>query len=135
MRSRATVSGASSTPRRRDSKVRRKGSKVSCADRRGRSLLSDDQWHSLAHSLRLSGREFQIVQCLFDDEKELAIAKQLGISAHTVHTYLERLYRKVGVASRSELIVRVFAEHLSVSVDSAGGHGGSAIPRASQDHR
>jgi DNA-binding NarL/FixJ family response regulator len=79
--------------------------------RRGRQVFSQDQWWALANGLKLSTREFQIVQHLFDDETEAAIAKQLEISSHTVHTYFERLYRKLGVCSRGELMVRVFSEH------------------------
>jgi DNA-binding CsgD family transcriptional regulator len=41
------------------------------------------------------------------------IADHLGISPHTVHTHIERLYRKVGVASRVSLVRRVFVEYLS----------------------
>ena len=41
---------------------------------------------------------------------ELAIASDLGISQHTVHTYLERVYRKLAVGSRVALVVRVMAE-------------------------
>ena len=79
---------------------------------RGRALFSDEQWDSIAGSLKLSAREFQIVQAIFDNEIEAAIGAQLGISSHTVHTYLERLYRKLGVGSRCGLLVRVFAEYL-----------------------
>lgn len=78
----------------------------------GQAVLSEEHWRAVAASLRLSPREVQIVQAVFDDLKESAIAGRLGISAHTVHTHLERLYRKVGVNSRATMIVRVFAEHL-----------------------
>ena len=78
----------------------------------GRDVLSRAQWQSLARSLRFSPREFQIVQRIFDSETEAYIAAGLGISVHTVHTYLERLYRKLSVNGRCELIVRVFAEHV-----------------------
>ena len=84
--------------------------------RRGRQLFNQDQWYSLANSLKLSTREFQIVQFLFDDQTEAAIAEQLEISSHTVHTYFERLYRKLSVCSRGELMVRVFSEHLTLGV-------------------
>ena len=41
------------------------------------------------------------------------------MSPHTVHTHLERLYKKLGVANRSRLIVRVSAEyvHLEAAAD------------------
>lgn len=77
----------------------------------GRRLFSDTAWTQLAHSLRLSAREFQIVQGVFDDKKEVSIARDLGISPHTVHTHLERLYDKLEVASRVALVLRVVAEH------------------------
>jgi len=59
--------------------------------------------------LRLSRRECEITQAVFDDAKEETIAAGLGISAHTVHTHLERLYRKLGVGSRASLVVLVLA--------------------------
>jgi len=46
------------------------------------------------------------------------VGRHLGMSPHTVHTHLERLYKKLGVASRSHLIVRVFAEY--VRLEAAG---------------
>ena len=39
-----------------------------------------------------------------------AIALELGISQHTVHTYLSRLYRKLGVTSRVQLVLSVLDE-------------------------
>jgi DNA-binding NarL/FixJ family response regulator len=78
--------------------------------RQGRFLLSEPEWQAIAGRLNLSPRELQIVRCVFDDRKEKAIAAELAISSHTVHTHLVRLYRKLRVASRIELIVRVMAE-------------------------
>ncbi|MCG8405712.1 MAG: helix-turn-helix transcriptional regulator [Phycisphaerales bacterium] len=80
---------------------------------RGRLLLTDTQWRSIGTLLGLSTREFQIVQCIFDDMKEAAIAHELSISAHTVHTHIERLYRKTGVSNRCSLLIRIFAEFIS----------------------
>ena len=76
----------------------------------GRRIFSENEWSHIAHSLRLSPREFQIVQQVFDGDKELTIAQNLKISSHTVHTYFGRLYRKLDVSNRCELIVRVFAD-------------------------
>jgi len=82
------------------------------------SLLSDEQWRSITRSLKLSGREFEIVRSILSDPTEASIALQLGMSEHTVHTHLERLYRKLGVSSRCQLIVRIFAEYLSLESSS-----------------
>lgn len=81
-------------------------------EREGRRILDDADWAMLADRLRLAPRELQVLKGVFDDHKELAIAYDLGISPHTVHTYLERIYRKLSVASRVSLVVRVMAEHL-----------------------
>jgi DNA-binding CsgD family transcriptional regulator len=81
------------------------------------TLLRDDAWAAIGSSLRLSGRELQIVTCLIEARLDTddAIGRVLGMSPHTVHTHLERLYKKIGVASRSHLILRVFAEYVRFS--------------------
>jgi LuxR family maltose regulon positive regulatory protein len=63
--------------------------------------------------LALSTRESEILQAVFEDQKEYCIAENLGISTHTIHTHLERIYRKLHVSSRVELVVHVFAAYLS----------------------
>src|SRR5580765_3280665 len=78
--------------------------KLKSAIRPGRSILTYDGWRKIAQSLRISNRELQIIQGVFDDQKEFAIAGELMISVHTVHTHLERLYRKLGVSSRVALV-------------------------------
>ena len=84
------------------------------AARHGHSdLFSESQWRTVASRLVLSDRERNIIRAVFDDQKESAIAAQLGTSPHTVHTHLVRLYRKLGLSSRVELVVRIVAEHLS----------------------
>jgi len=80
---------------------------------RGRSVLPYDGWRMIANSLRISDRELQIIQGIFDDRKEFAIADDLTISVHTVHTHLERLYRKLDVSSRVGLVLSILSEYLS----------------------
>jgi DNA-binding NarL/FixJ family response regulator len=82
---------------------------------RDRSILPDDAWKVIANSLCISDRELQIIQGIFDDRKEFAIADELKISIHTVHTHLERLYRKLGVSSRVTLVLYILSEYLSSS--------------------
>jgi DNA-binding NarL/FixJ family response regulator len=81
----------------------------------GLSLFPSDTWPLLGSALRLSAREVQIVQGVFEDRKEVSIAYELGISRHTVNTYFQRLYSKLRVSSRPQLIVRVMAEYLTMS--------------------
>ena len=87
--------------------------------RTGRWIFSTRQWLALSRSLQLSGRELEIVQCIFDDHTGAAMARKLSISVHTIHTHLERLYRKLGVQTRTAAVVRVFAEHLNQSLTKA----------------
>ena len=76
----------------------------------GQGLFAPVVWLGLASSLRLSRRELEIVQLVFDDQKEASIATRLGISRHTVNTYMQRLYQKLKISSRSQLILRVVAQ-------------------------
>lgn len=71
---------------------------------------SETRWQGLAARLGLTRRELQIVRGILDDRKESSIATRLGISAHTVHTYVVRLYLKLAVSSRMELAMRVLHE-------------------------
>lgn len=77
-------------------------------------FLSAQAWECLAARLSFSARELEIARAILDDKKELAIARQLGISPHTVHTHLERLYHKLGVTSRVELVVHIARRHLEL---------------------
>src|SRR5712691_9683626 len=86
----------------------------------GLSLLPMSAWPRLGMALRLSPRELQIVQGVFDDRKEEGIAYEVGISPHTVNTYFQRLYAKLRVSRRPKLIVRVIAESLAPHKSGAG---------------
>ena len=81
----------------------------------GLSLFPLSVWPQLGMALRLSPREMQIVQGVFEDRKEESIAHELGISPHTVNTYFQRLYTKLQVASRPQLIVKVMAVYLPLA--------------------
>jgi DNA-binding CsgD family transcriptional regulator len=76
-------------------------------------LLTEEQWLRVARRLAVSPRELQIVKLVFEDESEKTIAKQLGISLHTVHAHLKHLHQKLGVQSRVGLVLRVFREGLN----------------------
>jgi DNA-binding NarL/FixJ family response regulator len=81
----------------------------------GQDLFAPKEWRSLGKALGLSPRELGIVRGVFDGASEKCIAEQLGLSPHTVHTYLWRIYRKLQVNNRQELMVRVFAEFRCLS--------------------
>ena len=56
---------------------------------------------------RLSRREKQIVDALLAGRTNKEIARQLGVSDQTIKNQLTTLYRKVGVSSRLELVLRL----------------------------
>lgn len=88
-------------------------------DARKIALLSPQAWGQIAGTLGLSPRELDIARHIFSDQTEAAIALALSISAHTVRTHTERLYRKLHVRSRVELVVRIVDEFLRLTADSA----------------
>jgi DNA-binding CsgD family transcriptional regulator len=70
-------------------------------------------WQDFATALGLSKRELEIVEHLLAlEDNDAAIAAALGISRHTVHTHLLRLYRKLGVNSRSQLVATVMVAYI-----------------------
>jgi DNA-binding NarL/FixJ family response regulator len=52
----------------------------------------------------LSARERQVTQCLASGMTNRDIADSLGLSPHTVKNYLFRIFDKLGVSSRTELL-------------------------------
>jgi DNA-binding NarL/FixJ family response regulator len=79
---------------------------------RGATALTFHAWQEIRRGLKLSAREMQIVQGIFDDKLEYSIAAELGISVNTVHTELRRLRRKLRAADRVTLVLRVMEEFL-----------------------
>jgi len=54
----------------------------------------------------LTRREEEVMACLFEGLQDKEIASRLGIGAATVHTHMHRLFEKLGVHSRRELIAK-----------------------------
>lgn len=80
------------------------------------TFVPDQSWVGIVRALRLSQREAQIAQLLLgEDLREDTIAAALAISPHTVHTHLERLYRKLGVNSRSQVVARMFQQYIELT--------------------
>ena len=75
-------------------------------------LLSPDGADGLVALLGLSDRQTQLVGLALDDLSECEMGDRLGISHNTVRTYMRRLYAKLGVAGRSQLLLLVAANSL-----------------------
>lgn len=79
-------------------------------------MFSEVAWEAIGQSLHLSKRELEIVRGAFEDRTEFAIAADLHISPHTVHTHVERLHRKLQVTDRVQLVLRVMDEFLRLTL-------------------
>ena len=75
--------------------------------------LAHEDWQHVRRTLCLTDRELEIVQNVFEGRQESNIATGLGISVHTVHTHLGRIYRKLGVRGLPGMLLKVFAAHLA----------------------
>jgi DNA-binding CsgD family transcriptional regulator len=60
----------------------------------------------VANDATLSPRLRQTLQSLLKGVSEKQVAQRLGLSQHTVHVYVKKLYRRYGVSSRGELLAR-----------------------------
>ena len=54
----------------------------------------------------LTPREVEILGCLGEGMSNKAVARALGISAHTVKFHLEAVFAKLGAASRAEAVAK-----------------------------
>ena len=82
----------------------------------GSSLLSECAWVEEAGSLSLTKCETKIVAATFDNQTERAIAAAMELSPHTIHTHMNRVFKKLNVTTRTELALRVIGELLRLTV-------------------
>lgn len=67
----------------------------------------------LATAYRFTKAELRLVDQLLQGHTPAEAAEALGVTIHTVRTYLKRLYQKVGVRSQATLVRRLFQVSLS----------------------
>ncbi len=58
----------------------------------------------------LTGREEDVVRLVADGMRNRDIAEHLGVTEHSVRNYLYRIFEKLGVSTRVELILYVFSQ-------------------------
>jgi DNA-binding CsgD family transcriptional regulator len=91
------------------------------------SASLDRIWGLTLASLRISPRESEIIESIlpFADD-EASIAARLRMSPSTVHAHLGRLYRKVGVTNRWQLMVKLLLAYIATRRTHGGQFSGSA---------
>jgi two-component system, NarL family, nitrate/nitrite response regulator NarL len=67
----------------------------------------------------LSKRECEVVQCLVQGLTNREIAERMGLSPHTVKNYLFRVFDKLGVSNRTELLFMTLSQGGSADDTSA----------------
>lgn len=85
-----------------------------CSSRPYVRFLQQSEWQAICHYLKLSQRECEIAIRVLADKSEAQVAFDLGASRHTIHTHIERLYRKLGVGSRCALAARLFETYIHI---------------------
>lgn len=79
-------------------------------------MLTDHAWHEIARALDITQRELQIVQAVFDNQHEGDIARHFQLSPHTVHMHMNRLFKKLNITSRTELVLRIVEQMVALTL-------------------
>jgi DNA-binding NarL/FixJ family response regulator len=70
-------------------------------------MFSPQEWVEMKQDLALPPRQADVVEHLLMGHSDKQIARDLGMSVPTVRTHLCRLFSRLGVQDRCELIVYV----------------------------
>lgn len=73
-----------------------------------KEIFSEIEWKELVEGLSLSPRQAQICKNLLRGLSDKQIAYLLKISVPTVRTHLSRLFLKLDVQDRQELVIHLF---------------------------
>jgi DNA-binding CsgD family transcriptional regulator len=70
--------------------------------------LTADLWEQMAVQLKLSPQQKRIVELILRHQCDKQIAARMGIKHPTVRTHINRLFRRLQLADREELILLFF---------------------------
>ncbi|KOG90891.1 response regulator transcription factor [Streptomyces varsoviensis] len=76
----------------------------------------------------LSEREREVLGHMANGDTYVVIARRLGLSRHTVDTYIRRIRAKTGAASRTELLLCALSLHQRPEGEPAGEDGAAGVP-------
>ncbi|GAB3588610.1 response regulator [Hymenobacter daeguensis] len=77
-----------------------------------RKVLAHFKPNPSVQSDLLSAREREVVQAIIDGLGDKQVAARLDLSVETVRTYVKRIYKKLQVNGRTELVSRAVRGHL-----------------------
>ena len=76
-------------------------------------FLTPGEWEHLVKHLGVSPREGEVLAQLLRGATEDQIARNLRLASGTVHTYLRRVYLKLGARNRAQAIAHVFGVYVA----------------------
>jgi DNA-binding CsgD family transcriptional regulator len=82
----------------------------------------------------LSRREVEVVRCVAEGLSNREIAQRLGLTEHTVKNYLFRIFDKLGVSKRVEVVLYAYSlGGMSASTDSTDRGNGKKLSALGTD--
>jgi DNA-binding NarL/FixJ family response regulator len=82
------------------------------------TFIQPDDWEAICRELSLSRRESEVAGLILREYDEADIAARLTIAPRTAHAHIEKMYRKLSVHNRCQLVVRFFREYVRRSKNS-----------------
>ena len=70
------------------------------------AVAAESDPNAILEGKDLSGRQTDVLHLLLRGMSEKEVARELGVSTHTVHTHVKKLYTQFGVSSRGELLAQ-----------------------------
>ena len=74
-------------------------------------MFTAAQWTEIEVTLDVTHREIDVIRLILAHESEQEVARDLSIALSTVHSHMRRIYKKLDINCRSELIERVYEAH------------------------
>jgi DNA-binding NarL/FixJ family response regulator len=84
--------------------------------------LPEAQWAAIARQLRLAPQQRRIVELILRGCQDKQIVAELGLALPTIRTYLNRVFVRLHVADRMELVLMLFAMSHSVQLGVCNKH-------------
>ncbi len=75
-----------------------------------------DEWEQVRRWLGLSERQLELIQKLILGDKLELVALDMKLGHGTIKTYQQRIYHKLGVSERCQMMLAVANAHLQVNL-------------------
>lgn len=81
------------------------------------TFFTPREWEAIAQRLWLTPQQTRILGLLLQVQRDKDISREMGINVWTVRAHLTKIFRKLGVADRVELVLLIFATHKAVQAE------------------